>query len=192
MRKMFLFMMVSVDGYFEAPGHDISWHNADAEFSDFVHEQCALIGTIVMGHRTFELMESFWPSSQGQQEDPETARFMTETPKVVATYTPFTTKWGATTVISEDVAGEIGKLKAQEGKDIAIFGSNNLCVSLMDEGLVDEFRIMVNPIALGEGTALFKGISKSVILKRTTTREFKNGNILNTYVPAGTSLSAAT
>ncbi len=113
--------------------------------------------------------------------DPETALFMNETPKIVATHSPFTPEWQNVTVVSEDVVGEIEKLKTQPGKDMVIMGSNMLCVSLMEKGLIDEFRIMVNPVGLGKGSPLFGGLSKRVDLKLTTTREFKSGNVLHCY-----------
>ena len=182
MRNLFLFMMVSVDGYFEGPGHDLSWHNVDAEFNAFAHEQLSdKADTILFGHRTYDLMANFWPTPKGMEDDPETARYMNETEKIVASHTPFTPEWAHTKVIHEDVIGEIKKLKAGSGKDIVILGSNMLCVSLMEAGLVDEFRIMVNPVALGSGTPLFAGLSKRVKLKLTRVREFKSGNVLNYY-----------
>jgi dihydrofolate reductase len=183
MRKFFLFMMVSVDGYFEGPDHDISWHNVDSEFSEFVHGQDQTIGTLVFGHRTYDLMASFWPNPQGMAADAETARFMNATPKIVASKRPFTADWENTTIASGSgtIVGEVKKLKEQDGKDIAIFGSNMLCVSLMEAGLVDEFRIMVNPVALGRGTSLFAGLSKKTNFKLSKTREFKSGNVLFTF-----------
>ncbi len=176
-------MMVSVDGYFEAPNHDLSWHNVDAEFEAFVHEQntSALIDTILMGHRTYDLMASVWPKLEGMEMDPETALFMNKTPKLIATNAPFTPEWEHTSIVSGNVVDEIAKLKAQPGKDIIILGSNILCVSLMEKDLVDEFRLMVNPVALGDGTPLFAGLSRRVKLTRTKTHEFKSGNVLNYY-----------
>lgn len=174
--------MVSVDGYFEGQNRDLSWHNVDAEFNAFAHEQQdGLIDTLLFGHRTYELMANYWPKPQGMGSDPETARFMNETPKIVASRTPFTPEWANTTVMSVNVVNEIEKLKALPGKDIAIFGSNDLCVSLMERNLIDEFRIMVNPVALGRGNSLFNGLSKRVNLKLTGTRVFESGNVLHFY-----------
>lgn len=183
MRSIFLFMMVSVDGYFEGPNHDLSWHNVDKEFSTFVHGQNtdAFVDTILLGHRTYDLMAGFWPTEQGKKGDGETARFMNETQKIVATRTSFTAEWGPTTVVGGDAVAEIATLKAAPGKDMIMLGSNELCVSLMEHGLVDEFRLMVNPVALGAGTPLFAGLSKRVALARTSTREFDSGNVLNCY-----------
>lgn len=181
MRKLFLFMMVSIDGYFEGPGHDLSWHNVDAEFNEFANEQLGEIGTLIFGHRTYEMMASWWPTPQGMADDPTTAKLMNETPKIVASHKPFEPKWSNTTVVSADIVGEVAKLKGATGKDIAIFGSNNLCVSLMQAGLVDEFRIMVSPTALGSGTPLFVGLPARVRMKLLKTREFTSGNVLHHY-----------
>jgi dihydrofolate reductase len=184
MRKIFLFMMTSVEGYFEGPNHDLSWHNVDAEFNAFAHEQnIGPVDTLLFGRTTYELMAGYWPTPAGVADDPETARFMNETPKVVASFQPFAPAWEKTTVIFKDVEEEIKRLKAGPGKAIAIFGSNQLCVSLMEKGLVDEFRIMVNPIVLGAGHSLFAGLSKRVKLKLVNTRAFRSGNILLTYMP---------
>jgi len=170
-------MMVTVDGYFEGLEHDISWHNVDAEFNTFADKQLEEeIGTLLFGHRTYDLMASFWPKS-----DSPTAQLMNSMPKIVASHHAFQPEWENTTVVSENVIGEIEKLKAQPGKDIAIFGSDILCVSLMEKGLIDEFRIMVNPVALGAGTSLFAGLSKRVNLKLIKTREFSSGNVLHYY-----------
>jgi len=180
MRKIFLFMMISLDGYFEGPGHDLSCHQVDAEFNEFAIAQLKTTGTLLFGHRTYDMMAAFWPN-EGMKLDPMTAIPMAEIPKIVATHSPFTPQWENTTVIGGDIFDEVKKLKEKPGKDIAIFGSNNLCVSLMSEGLVDEFRIMVNPLALGQGTSLFTGLTTKTDLKLIKSRTFKNGNVLHYY-----------
>jgi dihydrofolate reductase len=183
MRKIFLFMMVSVDGYFEGTNHDLSWHNVDVEFNAFANEQLEDSGELLFGRKTYELMASFWPTPRGIAADTLTAKFMNEMPKYVASHAPFKADWNSTTVLSGDVAGAVKKLKQGAGKDIAILGSNNLCVSLMEAGLVDEFRIMVNPVALGKGSSFFTGLSKIIKLRLMKTREFKSGNVLHYYIP---------
>ena len=109
---------------------------------------------------------------------------MNEQRKVVVSHQSFEPGWNNVTVICDDVAGEVKKLKAQPGKDIIILGSNNLCVSLMQEGLIDEFQIVVNPVVLAEGTTLFEGLPADAELRLTGTRQFKNGTILLTFEPA--------
>jgi dihydrofolate reductase len=73
MRKIFLFMMVTLDGFFEGPDHDLSWHVVDAEFNDFAQAQMREADTILFGRRTYQLMESFWPSPEGLIADPVVA-----------------------------------------------------------------------------------------------------------------------
>jgi dihydrofolate reductase len=177
MRKIFLFMLVSVDGYFEGLNHDISWHNVNAEFNDFANAQLEEVGTLLFGHRTYDLMASFWPTSKST-----TAGLMSSLPKVVVSHSAFVPEWENATVISADVIEGIRSLKAQPGKDIALFGSNMLCVSLMEAKLVDEFRIMTCPVALGKGTSLFAGLSKRLDLHLAKQREFNSGNLLRYYI----------
>jgi dihydrofolate reductase len=184
MRNLFAFLMVSVDGYFEGVNHDLSWHHTDAEFLDFCHDQNSRIGTLLFGHQTYDLMAGFWPTPQGTAVDPETAVFMNATPKVVVSRSPFKPEWNKTTAVSANLIDEVRKLKAQPGKDTAIFGSNRLLVSLMASSVVDEVRILIEPVALGKGTPLFAGLDKSVKLKLIATRGFNSGNVLHRYVPA--------
>lgn len=174
-------MMVTLDGYFEGEGHDISWHNVDGEFEEFAHDQLDDTGALLFGKRTYDLMASFWPAPQGQEADKVTADAMAALPKYVASEEDFSPGWEHVTVLTGDVAAQVAELKKTAGKDIAIFGSNMLCVSLMEKGLVDEFRVMVNPVAIGKGTPLFAGSTGTTRLTLRTSRVFKNGNVLNIY-----------
>ena len=181
MRKIVLFMNVSLDGFFEGPGHDISWTKSD--FEAFSADQSVEVDTLLFGHRTYEMMK-FWATPQAEEMAPAIAKFMNERHKVVASHAPFEPGWRNVTVIHGDVAGEIRKLKGQPGKTMMMFGSNELCVSLMEHGLVDEFQILLNPVALGEGTSLFAGLAKKAELTLMETRTFKSGVVMLTYVPA--------
>lgn len=181
MRTIFLFMNVSVDGYFEAPGHDISGFTQDFEAYSAVGSR--EVDTLLFGHRTYDMMK-FWQTPQAEQLAPEIAKFINATPKFVASHQWFDPGWQNVTVISDNVPGAIRQLKEQPGKTIAMFGSNTLCVSLMQEDLMDEFQILVNPIAFGEGTSLFEGLTRQVPLKLQETHPLKSGTVLLTYVPA--------
>jgi dihydrofolate reductase len=181
MRKVFLFMMVTLDGYHEGVDHDISWHNARSEeFDKFASAQLGEADTLIFGRRTYDLMAGFWPTDEGKEADPETARIMTETPKVVFTATPLADTW-QNTESSDNVTSKMAALKAAEGKDIAVLGSNNLCVTLLREGLLDEIRIMINPVVIGRGTPLFAGLDIRKNFELTDTRVFGDGNVLLTY-----------
>lgn len=187
MRKIFLFMMISADGYFEGPNHDISWHMVDGEFNDFAIEQTKSVDIMLFGKRTYKLMESYWPTEEALLDDGQIAKLMNETPKVVVSTTlksvNETDLWKNITHVKEAVPKEIAKLKAGGEGLIAIFGSNTLVVSLIEHGLIDEFRIMICPLAIGDGTPLFHGLKKKLRLKLVSDRKFSNGNILLTYQP---------
>jgi dihydrofolate reductase len=183
MRKIFLFMVVSLDGYYEGPNGDISWHTVDDEFNEFAIQQTREVDTLLFGRKTYEGMASYWPTEAAIKDDPIVAGLMNSLPKIVISTTLDSAEWANTRLVKDNVAEEISKLKQGPGKEIAIFGSSDLAGSLAQMGLVDEYRIMVNPVILGEGKPLFKGAEK-LGLKLIKTRTFKSGNVLLYYQPA--------
>jgi dihydrofolate reductase len=180
MRHIFLFMNVSLDGYFEEPGHDISGFTSDPEAMSSGSDR--EVDTILLGHRTYEMMK-FWSTPQAMETMPDVSRFFNQNLKVVASHQPFDPGWSNVRVITGNVAGEVRKLKEQPGKNIIMFGSNTLCVTLMQAGLIDEFQIVVNPVVFGKGTSLFAGLLQKEPLTLTGTRTFKSGGVLLTYTP---------
>jgi dihydrofolate reductase len=186
MRKIFLFMMVSLDGYFEGPEHDLSWHVVDAEFEEFAQKQMREADTILFGRRTYQLMESFWPTKAGLEGDPNVAKLMNVTPKVVVSESLQTVQetkiWQHVQLINNDIRNNIIALKKQKGGNIILLASSNFCVSLLEWGLLDEIRIMINPVVIGKGTSLFYGLKKRMSFKLITTRNFTSGNILLSYL----------
>ncbi len=183
MRKVIFFMLTSLDGFFEGPDRDINWHNVDEEFNEFAIEQLNTIDTLLFGRVTYQLMASYWPTEAAIRDDPVVAEKMNNLPKIVFSRTLSTVEWQNTRLVKENVAQEIAKLKQQPGKDIAIFGSSDLTVALTQMGLVDEYRIMVNPVVLGSGKTLFKGIKDKLNLKLEKARTFRSGNVLLYYEP---------
>jgi len=183
MKKVFLFMMISLDGYFEGKDHDLSWHNVDQEFNEFAIKQLKNADTLLFGRRTYELMASYWPTESAKNDDPIVARLMNNTPKIVFSKKLEKADWENTTLVRERVSEKITGLKKQLGKDIVILGSSDLSVSLLEMGLLDELRIMVNPIVLGRGKLLFQGIHDKLSLKLLNTRIFNSGNVLLYYQP---------
>lgn len=178
-------MMVTLDGYIEGPEHDLSWHVVDAEFNDFAQKQMQEGDTILFGRRTYQLMESYWPSLIGIEDDPEVAALMNETPKVVVSNSLQNVKetddWKNVRLINSDIRNNLIKLKKEEGGNILLLASSNLCVSLLEWGLLDEIRIMINPVVIGKGTPLFHGLKEKVSFKLTSSRNFTSGNILLYY-----------
>jgi dihydrofolate reductase len=183
MRKVFLFNLTTLDGFFEGPNQDISWHNVDEEFNEFAIDQLNEIGTLLFGRVTYQAMASYWPTESAIKDDPVVAGLMNSLPKIVFSKTLDKAEWNNSRLVNDNAAEEVSKLKQQAGKDIAIFGSSNLAVTLAESGLIDEYRIIVNPVFLGQGTSLLKGIKEKLNLKLLRTRTFKSGNVLLYYAP---------
>lgn len=184
MGKVVVFNLTSLDGYFEGPNRNIDWHHVDDEFNEFAIEQLNTVNTLLFGRVTYELMSSYWPTPTAIKDDPIVAGKMNSLPKIVFSKTLSKADWQNTRLIKSKFVEEISRLKKQSDKDNFIFGSSDLAVSLMDHGLVDEYRIMVNPVILGEGKPLFKGLKNKLELKFLKTRLFKSGNVLIYYEKA--------
>ncbi len=181
--KLFSFNMMTLDGFFEGSSKwDLSWHNVDAEFNEFAIAQLNEIGTLLFGRVTYEGMAGYWSSPDALKDDPIVAGLMNHIPKIVFSKTLAKAEWENTKLVRNNVVEEISKLKKQSDKDIAIFGSANLMSELMRMDLIDEHRVMVNPIILGKGTPLFPTKNK-LILKLLKAKTFNNGNVLLCYEP---------
>jgi dihydrofolate reductase len=185
MRKVIFFMLTSLDGFFEGPDRDISWHHVDEQFNEFAIEQLNNMDTLLFGRVTYEMMASYWPTSAAKTDDPVVAAKMNDLPKIVFSKSLSSVDWQNTRLIKNDFVEEMLKLKQQPGKDLIIFGSSDLAVSFMEYGLIDEYRVMVNPVVLGAGKTLFKGINKRHDLKLLKTKLFDSGNVLLYYEPEG-------
>jgi dihydrofolate reductase len=175
--------MVTLDGYYEGRDHDINWHNVDAEFNDFAIAQLNEVDTLLFGRRTYEMMASYWPTPGAKQDDPIVAGKMNSLPKIVFSNTLSTVGWENTRLVKGSFAQEISALKAESGKDLIIFGSSDLAVTFLQQELLDECRIMVNPVILGAGKTLFEGIDEKLNLKLVNTKSFRSGNVLLYYQP---------
>ncbi len=183
MRKIILQMMVSLDGYFEGPNREIDWHNVDEEFNDLAISFLDTLDTLLFGRVTYELMASYWPSEHARTDDPIVAGKMNSLRKVVVSRTLKSVDWENSTLLNGDFVEEVRKLKQQPGRDIAIFGSSDLAVALMQQRLVDEYRILVNPVILGAGKSLFNGLNGRQSLKLLESRTFRSGNVMLCYKP---------
>lgn len=185
MRKLVLFMNMSLDGYVAGPGGDImAFHSGGDDFEAFSQEGSNQVDAILLGHTTYEMMKAYWPTPEAAAYTPDIARFMNERPKYVVSHQPFEPGWQHVTVISGgDVIADIRKLKAQPGQNIIILGSNNLCASLVAAGVLDEIQIMLNPFVFGGGTPLFEGLCNKMDFRLVNTQQFPSGNLLLSYVP---------
>lgn len=183
MRKVILFMMTSLDGFFEDSEGQIDWHNVDAEFGEFANDQLDSVDVLLFGRLTYELMSNYWPTPGAIANDPITAEKMNAKSKIVFSTTLKRADWVNTRLIRTDIAGEISTLRQQPGKDMIILGSSGLAVSFLKLGLLDEVRVLVNPIVLGDGKPLFRRMDGRLNLKLLKTRQFRSGNVLLQYQP---------
>ena len=190
MRSIHLFATLSLDGYFEGPNHDLSWHNVDDEFNKYAIEQLRETGLILFGRRTYQLMESFWPKAavdpETSPDDREIARLINNTEKIVFSRTlegvRETENWKNVKLRRKVDPVEIRRLKEMPGKDIGL-GTSDLAVSFIKEDLIDEFRFMINPVIIGGGTRIFQGLDHRLDLELTKTRRFQSGKMLMHYRP---------
>ena len=183
MRKVILFMLISLDGFFEGSSHAIDWHNVDDEFNQYSLAQLDSAGMLLFGRLTYELMADYWPSPAAAGEDPVTAEYMNRLPKVVFSWTLTEVTWQNSQLVKGDAVEEVLKLKREAGKDLFIFGSSDLAVTLLQHALIDEIRVILNPVILGEGKTLFNGIQERLHLRFLKMQTFRNGNVLLCYKP---------
>jgi dihydrofolate reductase len=179
MPKVILWDMLSLDGFFEGPNKgDIDWFAWDDDLEKYVLDTQSDVGTLLFGRVTYEGMAAYWPTETGQIAD-----FMNRVPKVVFSTTLKETGWNNSRLVRDNVREEVLRLKQHPGGDIYCFGSADFASSLIDEGLVDEYRIGVNPILLGAGVLFFKGSDTRRKLKLTDAKPLKSGLVILHYQP---------
>jgi dihydrofolate reductase len=186
MRNLVVFNNVTLDGYFSGPGGDLSWAHKpaeDAEWDTFVADNAGSGGTLLLGRITYELMASYWPTPAAMKSFPDVAKGMNRLSKVVFSRTLDKASWSNTKLMKGDLAEVVRAMKKEPGENIVILGSGSIVSQLAPEGVIDEYQVVVNPIALGKGRTMFDGIKSKLTLKLTRTRTFHNGNVLLCYAP---------
>lgn len=182
MRRLMVFNQVTLDGYFTDRHGDMSWaHKSDPEWDAFVESNASPGGALLFGRVTYEMMAGYWPSPAAAKDSPLVAKQMNELPKIVLSSSLKEAKWNNTRIVRS--LADIEAIKHEPGPDMVILGSGSVVSQLAGAGLIDEYQIVVNPIALGAGRTLFDGLRKKVELKLMNTRAFRNGNVVLTYEP---------
>jgi dihydrofolate reductase len=185
MRKIHVFDMVSLDGFFTDEKSDMSWaHKRDEEWNAFSSGNAGGNGELLFGRVTYDMMAAFWPTPQAAQMLPDVAAGMNAMPKIVVSRTLDTVSWQNTTILKGDLVSEVTRLKQQPGADLVILGSGSIVSQLTEARLIDEYQIVVCPIVLGRGRTLFETVRRKVSLTLKKTRTFKNGNVVLWYEPA--------
>lgn len=179
MRKLIMWNIVTLDGYFEGSQQwDLSFHETvwGKELEELSLEQLYEADYLVFGRVTYEGMAAHWTKAKGA-----TADLMNSIPKLVFSGTLNSAEWNNTTLIKENASAEISKLKAEGGKDIYVLGSANLSDTFIKDNLFDEYRIVIAPVLLGNGTPLFKQGASSGNLTLASTQQLSTGGVVLKY-----------
>ena len=181
MATLSIFNFLSANGFFKGPNDDISWHLHGEEEGNFSDENSQGGNILLFGRKTFQMMESFWPTEEAMNMYPITAEAMNKAEKIVFSKTLKEVKWNNSRIIRDNLVEEIKKLKA--GKtNITILGSGSIITQLADHNLIDEYSLMIDPIFIGNGTSFVQNLQQNVKLKFKDSRSFKSGTVVLNYL----------
>jgi dihydrofolate reductase len=184
MRKLFVFNFITLNGFYKGTGEDISWHRHSAEEGEFASQRMGHDGAVLLfGRKTYEMMAGYWPTQEANQNAPEVAEGMNKAEKIVFSDTLRKADWKNTKVVGGNIVTEVRNLRKTPGKDLTILGSGSIVSLFAQNGLIDEYQIMVDPVAFGNGTSIFGGMDRKLDLKLVSTRAFRSGVVLLTYQP---------
>jgi len=188
-RRLTVFLHVTVDGFFAGPRGEIDWFKSirkDDEYEAYTHGQAQSGNTLIFGRATYEMMKSYWPSADAIARDPAMARVVNESPKIVFSRTlPAAEEgpnWKNVTVAREIEPSDFRKRKAEARADFTILGSGSIVRQLGSLGLIDEYALVVVPLLLGAGKPLFEDFEPTS-LELLESRAFQNGLVLLRYKP---------
>jgi dihydrofolate reductase len=176
-RKVIVSNVASLDGFFETPDKKLDWVVTDAEFFDYAKTMLRAADTLLFGRATYEHMANYWPTAPAD----EIADKMNNLAKIVFSRTLHKATWNNSRLAKENPQEEVSKLKKLSGEDIVVLGSATVASSLLLAGLVDEYRVILQPVLIGRGNPLFKDITERVQLKLMSARAFGSGVVLLSY-----------
>ncbi|TDB76526.1 dihydrofolate reductase, partial [Actinomadura sp. KC216] len=170
MRRVVLYMMTSVDGFIAGPDGDLDWMiSPDEEGQAEALDQLDTIDTALIGRGVYEEMVRYWPTATD-----EYANRINAMPKLVFSRTPEPLRWNNARIVpvtgDADLAAQVSRLKTRPGPDMVLFGGARLAQTFARLALVDEYRLCIQPVALGSGRPLFGDLNSRVPLTRTATR----------------------
>jgi dihydrofolate reductase len=172
-------MQITVDGFVAGPNGELDWMLMDGEGMDIVNEIIDNSSVILMGRKMAPEFINYWENVvNNQPESPEFsfAHKMVDTPKIVFSKTVSSMAGKNVTVENGDLVEVVNRLKSQPGKDLLVYGGAGFVSALIDNNLIDEYYLAVNPVAIGEGMRIFKGRNKLAMINAIV---YKNGMVLN-------------
>ena len=186
MRKIISFMHMSLDGFVAGPNGELNWAKVDERLFDYVGKRINKGTTALYGRKTYELMESYWPTAgekpNASKHDIEHSKWYKEVHKVVLSRSLKASDLVNTTIIHDNLVGQLNEIKQQSGHDILLFGSPTATHALMQQNLIDGYWLFVNPIILGQGIPLFVDNKNEVKLKLLNTHQFDSAVTEMNYI----------
>lgn len=183
MRKLTVFNFITLNGFYKGTDNDTSWHRHGEEEGQYSADAMKSESILLFGRITYEMMASWWPTPMAAEAYPEVAKGMNSAEKILFSNSIEDPKWNNTRVMNGDITEKIRQIKQQPGKDLTILGSGSVVSQFADAGLIDQYQIMIDPVALPSGTPIFNGIKNGFRLELTDTKIFKSGTIVLTYKP---------
>lgn len=183
MRKLTTFQFISLNGFYKGVKEDISWHRHGSEENEYSADSLQPGNILLFGRVTYEMMAGWWPSPIAMEQDPIVAKGMNDAEKIVFSRTLEKTTWTNSRLVKENIVEEIKRLKQLPGKDMTLLGSGSILTQFAAHRLIDSYQVMIDPVAIGNGTSLFGNLEQPLDLELTSAKTFKSGTVLLEYRP---------
>ncbi len=177
------FIFTSLDGFYQGRNGEIDWPVIDQEFNDFAARQLERADTLCFGRATYAHMAAFWPTAQATASDPDISSLMNGMEKLVFSTTLTDAAWSGTTVVRGEATEQVRAIKAGAAGELLVLGSAHLTADLAQAGLLDELRVMLCPVVLGQGRSLFEDLGDRISLTLLRVQRFDSGTLVLTYRP---------
>jgi dihydrofolate reductase len=189
MRKLKLQMNITVDGFVGRENHEMDWVTFDwgDKVGSFCIQNLEEVDFILLtlGKKADATFITYWHDTAKKPEDPyyELAKKISSTPKIALTQYAINAEFPNTEIIQGNIIEEVKRLKSQAGNELLVYGGVRFASSLVENDLIDEFSLLVNPVAMGKGLPIFDKIGSKLDLQPTTSEKDTSGIIINTYLP---------
>ncbi len=177
MRRILVSNLISLDGFYEGPKDEIDFFVTGQEFFAYATDMLNSVDTILFGRKTYQHMAAYWPTAAPDA----VAEKMNSLPKIVFSKTLQKADWNNSRLAKGELAEEVTRLKQQPGGDMVVLGSATLASQLLQLGLIDEYRVLINPVLIGSGKPLFRGLTERIKVKLLATRSLASGMVILSY-----------
>ena len=183
MRKLKLQVQITLDGFISGKNNEMDWMivNWSNDLKDYVTRLNERVDTILLGKNLALGFIPHWTDAYNRPEPMEGSEKYVKTPKVVFSKTLKKSEWDNTVVANGDLIEEVNKLKNQKGKDMIVFGGGKFVSSLIKKGLIDEYHLFINPVALGEGMPIFQDLDHRQNVTLQNSQVFECGIVVLKY-----------